>query len=51
MKDKILAVYNALKDLEIKPTPGNTAILFSVYKILKEVFEEAEEKENADQAC
>ena len=50
MKEKILAVYNALKDLEIKSTPENVAILFGVYKALKEVFEESEGND-ADNSC
>lgn len=46
MKEKIGAAYDALKDLDIKPTPHNVAILFSLFQLLKECYEEADKNEN-----
>lgn len=51
MKDKILAVYNALKDLDVQPSPHNVAILYSLYQILKEAYQELTEgAEDADRS-
>ena len=47
MKDEILAVFEILKDLEIKPTPNNVRIMDAVYNSLRKVYQEMGEKENA----
>ena len=46
MKEKIGAAYDALKDLDIKPTPHNIALLYSIFQLLKEAYEEVAENEN-----
>ena len=48
MKDKINAVFEALKKLNIAATPGNVSIMTGVYNMLKEVYAELEEKEGGD---
>ena len=48
MINKINAVYDALKELDMKPTPNNTSIMAGVYRVLKEVYAELNEKEGAD---
>lgn len=48
MKDKINAVYDALQELDMKPTPNNTSIMAGVYRVLKDVYAELEEKEGKD---
>ena len=40
MKEKIEEIYNALKKLEIKATPGNVSILNGVFVFLKEIYAE-----------
>lgn len=46
MKEKIGGVYNALQDLDVKPTPGNARILTAVFNTLEEIYREMEESEN-----
>ena len=48
MKEKIKAVYEALKKLDIMATPGNVSIMTGVYTLLKEVYAEMEDKEGDD---
>ena len=38
MKEQIEAVFNALKELDIKATPHNVSILDGVYDILREIY-------------
>ena len=38
MKEKIEEIYEALKKLEIKATPGNVSIMDGVYISLKEIY-------------
>ena len=38
MKEQIEAVFNALKELDIKATPHNVSILSGVYDILREIY-------------
>lgn len=45
MKNKIEGVFNALQELELKPTPQNVSIMDSVYDILRGVYKELEETE------
>jgi len=48
MKEKIEGVFEALKELDMKPTPNNVSIMNGVYLILREIYEKAEEaKDNA----
>jgi hypothetical protein len=46
MKDKINEVFNALQELDVKPTPHNVSIMCGVYDFLKIIYKELEEKEN-----
>lgn len=48
MKERIAEVYDALKELDMKPTPNNTSIMSGVYRILKDIYAELEEKEVND---
>ena len=45
MKGRIGGIYNALQDLDIKPTPENTRILTAVYNTLRDIYAELERKE------
>lgn len=45
MKEKIEEVFNALQELDIKPTPHNTSILGGVYSCLRDVYAEIEKGE------
>ena len=48
MKDRILVVFEALKQLDMKPTPGNVSIMNGVYEQLRAVYNEMKEgKEDA----
>ena len=42
MKDKVAAIFDALKKLDIKATPGNVSILHGVFTYLKEIYAEME---------
>ena len=46
MKDKLNEIFEALKCLDIKPTPKNVSILNGVYITLQELYNEPEEGEN-----
>lgn len=46
MKEQLESVFNALQDLEVKPTPNNVSILNAVYATLREVYKGLEESEN-----
>ena len=51
MKDKLLAVFEALKQLDIKATPGNVSILHGVFNYLKEIYAELDKaQENGGKA-
>ena len=50
IKQKIEAVFNALQELNIKPTPHNVSLLSGVYNLLREAYVEAEKHGNTDQA-
>lgn len=45
MKGKIGGIYNALQDLDIRPTPENARILTAVYNTLQDIYTELEKKE------
>ena len=47
MKEKLTDIFNALQELELKPTPNNVSILDGVYAVLREVYKEMGEDENA----
>lgn len=48
MKERINVVFEALKELDIKPTPANVSILNGVYEQLRAVYNELKEgEENA----
>ena len=48
MKEKIEACFEALKQLDMKPTPGNVSIMNGVYEQLRAVYYEMKEgEENA----
>ena len=48
MKERIEEVFEALKELDMKPTPNNVSIMNGVYLILREIYEKSEEgKDNA----
>ena len=42
MQKKIKAVFEALKQLDIKATPGNVSIMHGVFNYLKEIYAEME---------
>ena len=44
MKEKIEEAFDALQELDIKPTPQNVSILNGVYCLLREVFAELKEE-------
>ena len=48
MKEKIESVFNALQELDVRPTPQNVSILNAVYEILRGIYQEMGEKENAE---
>lgn len=50
MKEKIETAFNALKELDIKPTPHNVSILCGVYDLLREIYQGVSDG-NADSAC
>lgn len=40
MKEKLSTIYDALQELQIKPTAHNTSILNGVFNLLKEIYDE-----------
>lgn len=48
MLKKLEDIYDALQDLEIKPTPNNAAIMNGVFLVLREIYNELKEKEGAN---
>jgi hypothetical protein len=46
MKEKLNEVFEALKMLDMKPTPPNVSIMHGVYNLLKDVYKELTEVEN-----
>jgi hypothetical protein len=49
MKERIEVVFEALKELDMKPTPGNVSIMNGVYEQLRAVYNELKEgEENAE---
>lgn len=48
MRERIEVVFEALKQLDLKPTPGNVSIMNGVYEQLRAVYNELKEgEENA----
>ncbi len=47
IKDKLEEAFNALQQLDMKPTPGNVSIMDGVYSFMKEIYKELEAVENA----
>ena len=47
MKKVIESVFDALQDLDMKPTPHNVSIMDYVYQTLRNIYKEMEEAENA----
>ena len=45
MKEKLNEVFEALKELNMKPTPPNVSIMNGVYNLLRQVYHELEEAE------
>ena len=45
MEEKIETAFNALKELDIKPTPHNVSILDGVFNVLRDVYIELTKKE------
>ena len=45
MKEKLNAVFEALKELDMKPTPPNVSIMSGVYDLLRQVYHKLEEVE------
>lgn len=48
MKEKIESVFNALQELDVRPTPQNVSILNAVFEVLRGIYQEMGEKENAE---
>ena len=46
MKEKVEEVFNALKELDMKPTPSNVSIMDGVYSLLREIYRELEQTED-----
>lgn len=49
MKGKIGGIYNALQELDIKPTPENARILTAVYNTLQDIYTDLEKEEAKDE--
>ena len=47
MQNKIEEAFDALQELNMKPTPHNVSIMIGVYEILKEVYAELESMKDA----
>lgn len=48
MRERIEVIFEALKQLDLKPTPGNVSIMNGVYEQLRAVYNELKEgEENA----
>ena len=48
MKEVIYEIFEALKKLDIKATPGNVSIMNGVFANLKAVYAELENKERSE---
>ena len=48
MKGKIGGIYNALQELELRPTPENARIMTAVYNTLVDLYEQLEKEERKD---
>lgn len=46
MREKLKAVFEALKKMEIRATPENVSIMTGVFQYLKEIYAEMEENED-----
>ena len=46
MKEKLEEIFDALKELEMKPTPNNVSIMDGVYSTLRELYHKAEDKKD-----
>ena len=49
MKEKVKAIFDALKQLDIKATPGNVSILNGVFVFLKEIYAELDKGGDSDE--
>ena len=47
--EELETVYNALQELDIKPTPHNVSILNGVYELLRQVYHKEDEPENGEE--
>ena len=46
IKDKLEEIFDALKGLEMAPTPNNVSIMDGVYSTLRELYHKAEDKKD-----
>lgn len=46
MQEKVNEVFDALQELDMKPTPHNVSIMSGVYSFLREIYNEMEVQEN-----
>ncbi len=44
MKEEIETVFNALQELDMKPTPHNVSIMNGVYELLRGLYKETEDE-------
>ena len=48
MKERVEEVFDALQELDIKPTPNNVSIMSGVYSVLREIYESMKEEKDND---
>lgn len=48
--DELKTVFNALQELDMKPTPHNVSIMNGVYDILRMIYQEQETGVEAEEA-
>ena len=48
MKEKIESCFDALKELDLKPTPHNVSIMNGVFSLLKEIYRELDKMEGGN---
>lgn len=51
IKGKITAVFEALKKLDIKATPGNVSIMYGVFNFLKEIYADLDKEQENGGDC
>ena len=51
MKEKIESVFNALQELDMKPTPNNVSIMDGVFSVLRDVYQELKGAEDGRAAA